>query len=556
MEYQSITSPSFSGVSQSTTLTATKTLIEETDGKVTTTTTDNPNLTIPSQKISYDSNYMIDKALTEAALPKTERNLSIVRELLRQELSINKNNILDILKLSATFRNASIETLVLMKKLELPITQQTTNQMQAFQNNNHSILMQSQNMIDSFLSLLSEESIISEGFHYELLSLFIDNTVESSIPDYSLLSTHFSEEEIQQLTHTLTTMDIPEQVLNRLMDPTITVSESRDLLNQTAKDSNLKFINAPELQQFLTNTTESVSNLPLLTDVLSKSEQENFTQLLSTVLPKDTLASLQESNGSNLDGSITNLFQKIIDTGTIASLQSEELQLTSALQPSDMPSALSALIKSPIYHKLIKSELLSKLTLEISDFTKKDGIPQFYKKLTRDLESMLTFFEKNESNTISENFHQARAQVQNLRDQVDFMKSVNQFLGYIQLPVKLTKDRANGELFFYTKRRQKRENEENLHILLHLTMTHLGEMDIHLRLKNKTVNATLSMEQVESLALINSHINQLTDALLEMGYDLSYDFEIMKKNQTPIDRLLLKDEEDILYRCYTFDTRA
>lgn len=556
MEYQSITSPSFSGVSQSTTLTATKTPIEETDGKVTTTTTDNPNLTIPSQKISYDSNYMIDKALTEAALPKTERNLSIVRELLRQELSINKNNILDILKLSATFRNASIETLVLMKKLELPITQQTTNQMQAFQNNNHSILMQSQNMIDSFLSLLSKETIISEGFHYELLSLFIDNTVESSIPDYSLLSTHFSEEEIPQLIHTLTTMDIPEQVLNRLMDPTITVSEFRDLLNQTAKDSNLNFINAPELQQFLTNTTESVSNSPLLTDVLSKSEQENFTQLLSTVLPKDTLASLQESNGSNLDGSITNLFQKIIDTGTIASLQSEESQLTTALQPSDMSSALSALIKSPIYHKLIKSELLSKLTLEINDFTKKGGIPQFYKKLTRDLESMLTFFEKNESNTNSETFHQARAQVQNLRDQVDFMKSVNQFLGYIQLPVKLTKDRANGELFFYTKRRQKRENEENLHILLHLTMAHLGEMDIHLRLKNRTVNATLSMEQVESLTLINSHISQLTDTLLEMGYDLSYDFEIMKKKQTPIDRLLLKEEEDILYRCYTFDTRA
>jgi hypothetical protein len=136
------------------------------------------------------------------------------------------------------------------------------------------------------------------------------------------------------------------------------------------------------------------------------------------------------------------------------------------------------------------------------------------------------------------------------------MKSVNQFLGYIQLPVKFTKNLTNSELFFYSKRKQKRENEENLHILLHLNMTHLGEMDIHLRLKNKTVHANLSMEQEESLTLINSHINQLTDALLEMGYDLSYEFEKMKSKQTPIDRLLLKEEEDILYRCYTFDTKA
>ena len=135
------------------------------------------------------------------------------------------------------------------------------------------------------------------------------------------------------------------------------------------------------------------------------------------------------------------------------------------------------------------------------------------------------------------------------------MKSVNQFLGYVQLPVKLTKDLTNSELFFYTKRKQKKEGEENLHVLLHLTMAHLGEMDIHLRLQNKIVHATLSMEREDSLYLLSSHINQLSGSLLEMGYSLSFDFEEMKK-KTPIDRLLLKEEEDLLFRCYTFDTRA
>ena len=124
------------------------------------------------------------------------------------------------------------------------------------------------------------------------------------------------------------------------------------------------------------------------------------------------------------------------------------------------------------------------------------------------------------------------------------------------MPVKLTKDLTNSELFFYTKRRQKKEGEENLHVLLHLSMTHLGEMDIHLRLRNKTVHATLSMEREESLYLVSTHINQLSDALIEMGYGLTYEFEEMKKKQTPMDRLLLKEEEDILYRCYTFDTKA
>lgn len=559
MDYQSITSSNILGVSQSTTLTATKTPSEETDGKVTVpTASDNLSQTTSSQKTSYDSDYTIEKALAEASLPKTERNLHIVRELLRQELSINKYSILDILKLSATFRETSIETLILMKKLELPITQQTINQMESFQNNNHSILSQSQHMIDSFLRFISEESALSEGFHHELLSLFLNDKVEHSIPNQSLLSAHLSNEEMQQLAHTLTSMEIPEQVVKHLTDPSITVSEFRELIVNAAKDNNLNLIDHPDLKQLLSNTPEVNTNVTLLSDVLSKNEQENLFLLLSNVLPKESLASFKDSNGSiqNFNGSIPNLMKQLLDSGTMTSLPNEDSLSITLSQGTNIPPSLNALIKSPEYQKLIKSELLSKLTFELKDFTKKDGPTEFYRKLTHDLESLLTFFERNEANTNSEAFHQAKEQTQYLRDQIDFMKSVNQFLGYVQLPVKLTKDLTNSELFFYTKRRQKKEGEENLHVLLHLSMTHLGEMDIHLRLRNKTVHATLSMEREESLYLVSTHINQLSDAFIEMGYGLTYEFEEMKKKQTPMDRLLLKEEENILYRCYTFDTRA
>ncbi len=553
---ESITSSNYLGVSQSTTLTASKTPMEETNGKAgTSTAPNNLSETTSSQNISYDSNSTIEKALTEAALPKTERNLQIVRELLQQELSINKNSILDILKLSAVFRNTSIETLVLMKKLELPITPQAIRQIETYQNNNHSILTHSQNMIDSFLQLLSEESAISEEFHQGLLSHFINEAKEYLIPKYSTLespplSAHFSKEEIQQLTHALTTADTPEQVLKLLAEPSITVAEFREIINQAIRESNLNRMDSPILNQIFTKAPDISTNVILLQDILSRDEQESLFPLLSKVLPKDTIASYPEDTDS-----IAKLLHKIMDAETKILIKREESQKTAFLQPDSRSSALRELIKSPVYQKLLKSELLSKLTLEINDFTKKDGPPQFYRKLSQDLESLLTFFEKNEESANSEAFHHAKEQTLNLRDQVEFMRSVNQFLGYIQLPVKLTKNLANSELFFYTKRKHKREGEENLHILLHLTMAHLGDMDIHLRLQNKTVHATLSMEQKEALELLSAHINQLTDALLEMGYGLSYEFEEMKKKRTPIDKLLSK-EEDILYRCYTFDTKA
>lgn len=68
------------------------------------------------------------KALTEAGLPINEKNLSIVRELLANNMPIHKQSIMNILTQSYQFKDISIPCLVAMNHLGMEITEETAAQ--------------------------------------------------------------------------------------------------------------------------------------------------------------------------------------------------------------------------------------------------------------------------------------------------------------------------------------------------------------------------------------------------------------------------------------------
>ena len=87
-------------------------------------------------------NILIDKALTAAGLPNNERYSSVVRELLNQNLSIDKSSIHKLLQQSITFKNASISTLAVMNKYNIDVNPVNTTQFEAYRNFEHRIVQQ------------------------------------------------------------------------------------------------------------------------------------------------------------------------------------------------------------------------------------------------------------------------------------------------------------------------------------------------------------------------------------------------------------------------------
>ena len=100
----------------------------------------------------------INKALEEAGLQKSERNQMIVLELLDNHMSIDKQTIQKLFQQSLLNKNASIGTLVLMNKHNIPITNETSTQFENYRNYEHRLSKEIGSIAEDIPKLLDKVS--------------------------------------------------------------------------------------------------------------------------------------------------------------------------------------------------------------------------------------------------------------------------------------------------------------------------------------------------------------------------------------------------------------
>ena len=123
------------------------------------------SVTLPegvSKAAPSSADQMILKALTASGLPASERNRTLVMELLQHKLPIDKQTLQMFAKLAATNRNASSMTLILLYKNQIPITPANIRQFDAYQNGTHQLLKDIQSLSKSILELMKALSKVQE----------------------------------------------------------------------------------------------------------------------------------------------------------------------------------------------------------------------------------------------------------------------------------------------------------------------------------------------------------------------------------------------------------
>ena len=168
------------------------------------------------------ANSTIQKALDEAGLPKTERNQQIVFELMNNQLPINKQSIHQMLQLSLQNKEISVPTLVLMNKLEIPITKENATQFEAFQQNQHSIADKLYDLGTQLSSLLKDMATTGYADHQDfqaasskLLTTMLDNSMNTNsfqknvLPDTILT---LSEEQKEELISILDNFELEPEL--------------------------------------------------------------------------------------------------------------------------------------------------------------------------------------------------------------------------------------------------------------------------------------------------------------------------------------------------------
>ena len=184
----------------------------------------------------------------------------------------------------------------------------------------------------------------------------------------------------------------------------------------------------------------------------------------------------------------------------------------------------------------------------------KECVKQYYKETAEKGEKLKALISSFGKETV-----QLEKPVQNMTQNLRFMQSLNEMFTYIQLPLKLSHEKAHGDLYVYTKKKARGNTEEGVSALLHLDMEHLGPVDVLVRLKEQRVTTNFTLETVELLDFIEQHMELLTERLEKKGY--SCQTQVLLKNseeqQKSFEQCLTGEAEaysDI--KRFSFDVRA
>lgn len=518
----------------------------------------------------------IDKALDAAGLSRNTRNRAIVNELLKNQMSIDKKTISQLIQQSILHKDVPIDTLVLLNKHQIPVTEANLKQYSSYSNMEHNILDEMTLLAKDLTELLSQsETYTTAPFGQQTKNLLqlllpdsstITNTLSKEdslellkLTDKNpLLKTILGDEMIQSLQDGTTNIKDIAQIINNLLNSTknsdfFTNSLNEDNFNQTTRNNQLtqgqNNQNNIDLQTLILNLKES----PTIESILNKAHTlENTPGSNQSVNINSFLNSEQREKLLGLlnNSKLSEHIKTQIKTGEITT--NDILKYIKENLSNETITNLKDLLTSSEFKELVKQDLLSKWTIT-PEMLKEDNnlLNKHYTNMLNQLngiKDLLNQTPSDLSNAIS-------AKASNLQDNISFMNNINQMFTYVQIPVKLKSQHTNSELYIYSRKGQK-SIEEGINVLLHLDMDHLGPMDIFIELRNQSIQSKFYLNSEETITLISSQISLLEQALNKKGYQLNSEFQKREKDIHPIEEFTKQEDSNPETTRYNFDLRA
>lgn len=203
--------------------------------------------------------------------------------------------------------------------------------------------------------------------------------------------------------------------------------------------------------------------------------------------------------------------------------------------PHSDSAQMAQLFQTEAFQKLFTQSMLGSFTITPKQLSKDGELHSFYEKL----ESKMDSFERLINSTLSGSDSQELSQqAHNMKSNVDFMKALNETFSYMQLPLKLQNQNTHGDLYVYTQKEKLKNNPDKVSLLLHLEMDHLGTMNIRLEKDHQNIDARFSMDNTDSIRLIERNTHMLQDALNEKGYTCHIQVQPEESQENPIDDFL------------------
>lgn len=507
-------------------------------------------------KPMFDSLYsaqtkVLEKALDAAGLSPTEKNFSAVKELMEAGMPVDKGSIVKLLSQSMKFEGTSMQTLVSLNKMNIPVTEANIAQYERYQNYSHQLLGDMEHTADDMASFVKAFPEGTSGT--TLLSVaeqVIDIFSESPEKQAAIQSDTSSAEYAGRNEN----MEIIKDSLN---------ADTHESVESMKVSLDAKTHENAEVMKASLNMQDSDIGKEIKTDVNAPVETNGQSAVSEGSEP---LSYQQISDKTGLTkGDMIHLENMLQKAGMSGEQMKEILQgagsseellknLTNNLsRMNGMDAAIRNILDSVEYKKLFSNMIKEHWSMDPKTMKDSKEIEELYNKILKQGKA----FEEAIASKGGEpkEFQQSS---QNMRQNMQFMEQLNNQMIYAQMPLKFSGQNVNSELYVYADKRKLMEKKDGISVMLHLDMEHLGMTDIKVTLTGTNVNARFYLNDQKSVDIIADNMEQLEKELIKRGFTLTN--EVVKRTPQEsvnmvVDEIIDENAERSIKR-YTFDMRT
>ena len=508
-------------------------------------------------------NPILTNALTEGTVPVTERNLAMVDAMMKEQMPIDKQSLLNMARIANMNPGVDITTVVNMTKLGIPVSPEMAAQFENYMTDEHAILQEMDQAMNELADLAGSKNLTPDQavqMNHKILSILLPEQTAAgeSVNTEGQIETGgqtMAEGQIvtggQITAEGQTTSEgqiltdgrlgAEEQTVNGEQTTTAGQAIQEGTGGQALGDvlSEQQFSSLGRLLQNIPSLVESTKLFPeameqdIFIDTL---EDESVAQNLMT---ED--AAWKAADGKTaLDKNLT-----VSDfLRTVSQILSENNGMAS--------QSIQKLFGSDAYKSLLRNVMEQQWLIQPEALKQEKKISQLYEKLEQQMRQVEDALK--EAGVTKTRFPETAAEV---RGNIEFMNQLNQAYTYVQVPLKMSGQNANGELYVYTNKKNLRDPDAELSAFLHLDLEHLGSTDVSVKMQHRNVKTNFYMADDASYDLVEKYLPILEQKLKDKGYQCTITMTKEEKKVSFGDDFLRKDmpQTGTLHR-YSFDVRA
>ena len=520
-------------------------------------------------------NPILTNALTEGTVPVTERNLAMVDAMMKEQMPIDKQSLLNMARIANMNPGVDITTVVNMTKLGIPVSPEMAAQFENYMTDEHAILQEMDQAMNELADLAGSHDLTPDQavqMNQKILSILLpeqtaagesvntEGQIETggqTMAEGQIVTGGQITAEGQIVTGGQTTAEgqttsegqiltdgrlgAEEQTVNGEQTTTAGQAIQEGTGGQAIGEvlSDQQFSSLGRLLQNIPSLVESTKLFPeameqdIFIDTL---EDESVAQNLMT---ED--AAWKAADGKTaLDKNLT-----VSDfLRTVSQLLSENNGMAS--------QSIQKLFGSDAYKSLLRNVMEQQWLIQPEALKQEKKISQLYEKLEQQMRQVEDALK--EAGVTKTRFPETAAEV---RGNIEFMNQLNQAYTYVQVPLKLSGQNANGELYVYTNKKNLRDPDAELSAFLHLDMEHLGSTDVSVKMQHRNVKTNFYMADDASYDLVEKYLPILEQKMKDKGYQCTITMTKEEKKVSFGDDFLRKDMPQMgtLHR-YSFDVRA